>query len=389
MFCGDQHCACIVRGGQGGQALTWGCGLYGQLGHFSTSNEFFPRKVEHLRDIDVASVACGHRHTMFLTGDGEVYSCGEGVDGKLGHGDEDTCLYPKQIKSMHGVTAAACGQHHSACIIGQSSTLYTFGSGTRGQLGYDNSDAVSAGNPGFPTLGVNKYGSWKSKLPKAVSAISGSTASGGVLEVGCGPLCTVAVTRDHQVWCWGQGPQVDALVCRSRMARNASKGGQATSAAGSGEAVMVPTRVALFPEEYVSGLAVGQTHAMLLVTRYPPGAEYGGANIGDEEDEEEQIEALATSCQEATFWATKFGYPVIIAPSEKIYRRWEGGERGPETELIRRCFTELQLRTEFQTLFALEEQRLRTAVVSLCVCVCVCVCIRKRALTRAHGCARG
>ena len=83
MFCGDQHCACIVPGGQGGQALTWGCGLHGQLGHFSTSNEFFPRKVEHLRDIDVASVACGHRHTMFLTGDGEVYSCGEGVDGKL------------------------------------------------------------------------------------------------------------------------------------------------------------------------------------------------------------------------------------------------------------------------------------------------------------------
>lgn len=124
---------------------------------------------------------------------------------------------------------------------------------------------------------------------------------------------------------------------------------------------MAPERVALFPDEYVSGLTVGATHAVLLVTRYPPGAQYG--SVEEEEDEEEQVEAIAKTTQEAVFWAGKFGYPVILAPSEKIYRKWEAGERGAEIDAdIRRCFTELQLRTEFSTLFTKEEQRLRQAV---------------------------
>ena len=81
------------------------------------------------------------------------------------------------------------------------------------------------------------------------------------------------------------------------------------------------------------------------------------------EEEEEQVEAIAKTTQEAVFWAGKFGYPVIIAPSEKVYRQWEGGQRGAEIDAgIRRCFTELQLRKEFTELFINEEQRLRTAV---------------------------
>ena len=67
--------------------------------------------------------------------------------------------------------------------------------------------------------------------------------------------------------------------------------------------------------------------------------------------EEEEVEAIAKTTQEAVFWAGKFGYPVIIAPSEKVYRQWEGGQRGAEIDAgIRRCFTELQLRTEFTAL---------------------------------------
>ena len=355
IWCGDQHCACTVQEGQG---LTWGSGLYGQLGHFSTSNECFPRKVEHLQDKHIASIACGHRHTIFVTDDGDAYSCGEGVDGKLGHGNETSKLHPVMIKSLKGVKAAACGRHHSACILSDN-TLYTFGSGTRGQLGYSNSEAVAAGNPNFSTLGVNTYGAWKSVLPKAVSSIGGTTSSGGVVAVACGTLCTLAITRDHQLWCWGEGPQVDALLNSSQMSspQRARKPPDVPPGCG----VMAPSRVSLFPDEFVSGLAVGATHAMLLVTRYPPGAQYGG--VDEDEDEEEQVEAIVKTTQEAVFWASKFGYPVILGPSERIYRKWEAGERGTEIDTdIRRCFTELQLRTEFSMLFNKEEQRLRTAV---------------------------
>jgi len=125
---------------------------------------------------------------------------------------------------------------------------------------------------------------------------------------------------------------------------------------------MEPTRAPMFADEYVSRLSLGLSHAMVLVTRYPPGAEHGKKD-DEVEVEEEQIEAIVKTTQEACFWASKFGYPVIIAPSEQIYRKWEGGERGTHIDAdIRRCFTELQLRAEFHNLFITEELRLRTAV---------------------------
>jgi alpha-tubulin suppressor-like RCC1 family protein len=354
IWCGDQYCACTVQYGQG---LTWGSGLYGQLGHCSLKNERYPRKVEYLAAHHITEICCGHRHTIFITDKGEAFSCGEGVDGKLGHGDEESLQFPKLIQSLKGVKTGACGRHHS-CAILSDNTLFTFGSGTRGQLGYSNSEAAAVGNPIFPTLGTNTFGAWRSVVPKAVHSISGGTASGGVLEVRCGPLCTLAITRDHQLWCWGEGPQIEGLLN--------SKNKQAPSGARRkhepGSCVTEPTRVLQFPDEYMAGLAVGATHAMVVVTRYPPEAQFDAKDEAGEE-EEEQVEAIAKTTQEAVFWAGKFGYPVIIAPSEKVYRQWEGGQRGAEIDAgIRRCFTELQLRKEFTELFVNEEQRLRTAV---------------------------
>ena len=126
---------------------------------------------------------------------------------------------------------------------------------------------------------------------------------------------------------------------------------------------MSPSCASMFPNEYVSGLSVGRDHGMVLVTRYPPGAEN---DIKDEHDsdEEEQVEAIVQTAQEAVFWAGKFGYPVVLTPSEKVFRSWEDGNRGPGIdELIRRCFTEVQLRGEFDKLFNVEQKRLRTAIV--------------------------
>ncbi|EKX54666.1 hypothetical protein GUITHDRAFT_40316, partial [Guillardia theta CCMP2712] len=131
IFCGERHCACIVRYGQ---ALTWGCGSDGQLGHSSRDDEHFPRKVEHLANVSVRTISCGSKHTCFLTSDNSLYTCGNGKDGKLGHGDERSYLYPKKVETLQAVKEVSCGDYHTACIDGKS-IIYTFGSGTRGQLG--------------------------------------------------------------------------------------------------------------------------------------------------------------------------------------------------------------------------------------------------------------
>jgi len=45
-----------------------------------------------MKIIDVLQVALNKYHTVFLTGAGKVYSCGHGLGGRLGHGDELTRL---------------------------------------------------------------------------------------------------------------------------------------------------------------------------------------------------------------------------------------------------------------------------------------------------------
>ena len=116
-----------------------------------------PRAVKALRGRYVCEVACGAAHTLVLTSTGEVYSCGIGVYGALGHGDLADVRQPKLVQvtlsparptsSAHGrpvtragtltrglgqglyclpVVQVAAGENHSAALT-SSGTLYTWG----------------------------------------------------------------------------------------------------------------------------------------------------------------------------------------------------------------------------------------------------------------------
>jgi alpha-tubulin suppressor-like RCC1 family protein len=69
-------------------------------------------------------------HTVATTGDGACYSWGRGVYGRLGHGDEEDCILPKQVEALAGkrVSAVAAGGHHSAAITTEGD-LFTWGGG--------------------------------------------------------------------------------------------------------------------------------------------------------------------------------------------------------------------------------------------------------------------
>ena len=66
----------------------WGHTEYGQLGIASrdscdTIDE--PVELSMFRTELITSVACGEDHTLFVTQNGGVYSCGKNEDGQLGH----------------------------------------------------------------------------------------------------------------------------------------------------------------------------------------------------------------------------------------------------------------------------------------------------------------
>ena len=64
------------------------------------------------------AVNSGGKHCLALSMEGEVYSWGEGDDGKLGHGGKGSCDRPRVVEALRGrdVVGISCGGAHSAAI---------------------------------------------------------------------------------------------------------------------------------------------------------------------------------------------------------------------------------------------------------------------------------
>lgn len=95
--CGYHHSAGVT---DEGEVLTWGRGVFGQLGHGNVQSYSVPQPVEALMSQVVTSVACGWQHTMALTQTGQVFSWGYGEDGQLGHSEAGDSLTPRLIQSL-------------------------------------------------------------------------------------------------------------------------------------------------------------------------------------------------------------------------------------------------------------------------------------------------
>ncbi|XP_023762989.1 PH, RCC1 and FYVE domains-containing protein 1 isoform X1 [Lactuca sativa] len=129
--CGVWHTAAIVEvdSSSSRKLFAWGNGDNGQLGHEDRDPRFLPSRVVLLDNKNFCQVACGHSMTIALTNSGHVYTIGthgiHPVKGKL------TDNYVQEI---------SCGSHHIA-ILTSKSEVYTWGKGTKGQLGHgDNKD---------------------------------------------------------------------------------------------------------------------------------------------------------------------------------------------------------------------------------------------------------
>mmetsp|Transcript_11800 Transcript_11800/g.23727 ORF Transcript_11800/g.23727 Transcript_11800/m.23727 type:complete len:755 (-) Transcript_11800:59-2323(-) len=116
---------------------SWGRGEDGQLGIGDTSDQDEPTYVDALRGVGVKQIACGSGHTVVLTGEGEVYTWGRGDDGRLGHGDNGWKYVPRLTHSLTGqiITHVTCGSYHTAAVS-SNGDLYTWGGGMYGKLGH-------------------------------------------------------------------------------------------------------------------------------------------------------------------------------------------------------------------------------------------------------------
>ncbi|XP_073192642.1 inhibitor of Bruton tyrosine kinase isoform X3 [Lepidochelys kempii] len=114
---------------------TWGNNINFTLGHGGQQSKHHPELVDLFprNGVYIKQVVLCKFHSVFLSQKGQIYTCGHGQGGRLGHGDEQTCLV--QAKNLKGrmVIGVAAGRFHT--VLWTREAIYTMGL-NGGQLGY-------------------------------------------------------------------------------------------------------------------------------------------------------------------------------------------------------------------------------------------------------------
>ncbi|XP_074604950.1 nucleoside diphosphate kinase isoform X1 [Brevipalpus obovatus] len=127
------------------------------------------------------NVSCGHEHILLLTESGKIYSYGRGSKGQLGHENLDDCFeQQKEIEALSGlkIMAISAGGWHSLALS-EFGDVYAFGWNEHGQLGIGTDEMIKA----IPTL-IN------------IENIN-------FISIGCGSRHSMAASKDGNLYAFG------------------------------------------------------------------------------------------------------------------------------------------------------------------------------------------
>uniref|UniRef100_A0A671SK67 HECT and RLD domain containing E3 ubiquitin protein ligase 3 n=1 Tax=Sinocyclocheilus anshuiensis TaxID=1608454 RepID=A0A671SK67_9TELE len=136
VMCGKQHCIALSKDGQ---LFVWGENSSGQLGlGKGEPSTLSPQPLRSLCGIPLAQISAGGDHSFALSLSGAVFGWGKNSAGQLGLNDEQDRAVPCHIKFLRSqkVVYISCGEEHTAALTKEGG-LFTFGNGSRGQLGHD------------------------------------------------------------------------------------------------------------------------------------------------------------------------------------------------------------------------------------------------------------
>ncbi|XP_066535875.1 probable E3 ubiquitin-protein ligase HERC6 [Hoplias malabaricus] len=160
----------------------WGDGSKGQLLVPGTEGNFLIKPtLVNMLDERIVSVSCGEQHSLFLSENGRVFSCGRNSKGQLGRAKSRATKLPV-VEGLGAVAEVACGKEHSLALC-DSGQVFSWGGGEEGQLG--TISAVSKClKPGLVPI--------PSPLPIPV------------VQVACGNVHSLVLTKGGEVYSWGQ-----------------------------------------------------------------------------------------------------------------------------------------------------------------------------------------
>nr|XP_054774150.1 probable E3 ubiquitin-protein ligase HERC4 [Lytechinus pictus] len=142
LACGGWHSFALSISGA---VFGWGKNNCGQLGLGTTEDRVHPTLLKNLKTQRVKYIACGQNYTAMLTASGGLFLFGQGSDGQLGHGSHSDEINPRKVLDFLGseITQVACGRKHTLVLEGRTGRFYSFGQGSKGQLGLDNDSSMS------------------------------------------------------------------------------------------------------------------------------------------------------------------------------------------------------------------------------------------------------
>lgn len=232
--CGGRHAALVTKQGE---IFSWGEELGGRLGHGVDSDVLQPKLIDALNSMNIELVACGEHHTCAVTLSGDLYTWGDGHFGLLGHGNEVSHWVPKRVngplEGIH-VSSISCGPWHTA-VVTSAGQLFTFGDGTFGVLGHGDRRSVSKPREVESLKGL-----------RTVRAACGVWHTAAVVEVMVGNSSS-SNCSSGKLFTWGDGD-------KSRLGH------------GDKEARLVPTCVAALVEPNFCQVACGHSLTVALTT---------------------------------------------------------------------------------------------------------------------------
>ncbi|XP_041693947.2 RCC1 domain-containing protein 1-like isoform X3 [Coregonus clupeaformis] len=156
------------------------------------------------------SLALGTEHAVLLTASGDIYTWGSGSHGQLGHGDLSPQEEPRAMEALLGMpmSTVAAGGWHSVCTSA-GGDLYVWGWNESGQLGLPSralrgEQQKSQGTGGASTCKDQEEGSNEVFISiQAFPALVDVTQSCEVSKISCGSRHTAAVTSTGDLYTWG------------------------------------------------------------------------------------------------------------------------------------------------------------------------------------------
>uniref|UniRef100_A0A674NYA6 Inhibitor of Bruton tyrosine kinase n=1 Tax=Takifugu rubripes TaxID=31033 RepID=A0A674NYA6_TAKRU len=120
------------------EVYTWGNNTNFSLGHGNQESRQHPELVDVFArtGVYIKQVVLCKFHSVFLSQKGQVFTCGHGQGGRLGHGDEQTYLVPRMVEGLtsHHCSQIAAAKDHTV-VLTEGGYVYTFGLNTFHQLG--------------------------------------------------------------------------------------------------------------------------------------------------------------------------------------------------------------------------------------------------------------